>query len=141
MTSKPAPDGGWVRDGEVTPDGGRVRDSEVTLATFGYLGAIFLGPVIPLIVYALQARRSPFLRYHAATAVNLSISGALYALCCLILGGVLLLDSIAVALAVVVPVGFALWVSVLRYLIRGVSAATRGERNAVPSWICARILR
>jgi uncharacterized Tic20 family protein len=141
MTSKPAPDGGRVRDGEVTPDGGRVRDSEVTLATFGYLGAIFLGPVIPLIVYALRARRSPFLRYHAATAVNLSISGALYALCCLILGGVLLLDSITVALIVVLPIGFAIWASVLRYLIRGVIAANRGERNEVPSWICARILR
>jgi uncharacterized Tic20 family protein len=140
MTSKPAPDGGRVRDGEVTPEAGRVRDGEVTLATFGYLGAIFLGPVIPLIVYALRARRSPFLRYHAATAVNLSLTGTLYALCCLILGGVLLLDSLAVALIVAVPVGFAIWVSVLRYLIRGVTAATRGERNQVPSWICAHIL-
>jgi uncharacterized Tic20 family protein len=128
MTSNPA------------PDGGRVRDGEVTWATFGYLGAIFLGPVIPLIVYTLRARRSPFLRYHAATAVNLSITGALYALCCLILGGVLLLDSIAVALVVVIPVGFVLWVSVLRYLIRGISAAIRGERYRVPGWICARIL-
>src|SRR5437870_6402579 len=128
MTSKPA------------TEGGRVRDGEVTLATFGYLGAIFLGPVIPLVVYALRARRSPFLRYHAATAVNLSLTGTLYALCCLILGGVLLLDSIAAALIVVVPVGFALWVTVLRYLIRGVSAATRGERYQVPSWICSLIL-
>jgi len=153
MRSKPAPErgrvgdgemapkGGRVRDGEMAPEGGPVRDGEVTLATFGYLGAIFLGPVIPLVVYALRARRSPFLRYHAATAVNLSITGTLYALCCLILGGVLLLDSITVALVVVVPVGFALWVPVLRYLIRGVSAATRGDRYPVPSWICARILR
>ena len=130
MTSNPASEG--------SP--GRIRDGDMTSATFGYLGAIFLGPVIPLIVYALRARRSPFMRYHAATAVNLSLTGALYGLCCVILGGLLLLDSIAVALVVVLPIGFAIWVSMLWYLIRGVVAANRGERYEVPSWICARIM-
>jgi len=115
-------------------------DGDMTSATFGYLGAIVLGPVIPLVVYALRARRSPFMRYHAATAVNLSLTGLLYALCCLILGGLLLLDSITVALVVVLSVGFVIWVSMLRYLIRGVIAANRGERYEVPSWICARIV-
>ncbi len=130
MTIKPA--------AEESP--GRVRDGDITSATFGYLGAIVLGPVIPLIVYALRARRSPFMRYHAATAVNLSLTGALYAVCCLILGGLLLLDSIAVALIVVIPVGFVIWVSMLRYLIRGVVAANRGESYQAPNWICARII-
>ena len=130
MTSNPASEGGP----------GRIRDGDVTSATFGYLGAIFLGPVIPLIVYALRAGRSPFMRYHAATAVNLSLTGALYGLCCLIVGGLLLLDSLAVALFVVLPIGFAIWVSMLRYLIQGVIAANRGERAEVPSWICARIV-
>lgn len=130
MTSNPASEG--------SP--GRIRDGDMTSATFGYLGAIFLGPVIPLIVYALRAGRSPFMRYHAATAVNLSLTGALYGLCCLILGGLLLLDSIAVALIVVLPIAFAIWVSMLRYLIGGVVAANRGERYEVPSWICARIV-
>ena len=130
MTSNPASEGGP----------GRIRDGDLTSATFGYLGAIFLGPVIPLIVYALRAGRSPFMRYHAATAVNLSLTGALYGLCCLIVGGLLLLDSIAVALFVVLPIGFAIWVSMLRYLIGGVVAANRGERYEVPSWICARIV-
>ena len=119
---------------------GQIRDGDMTSATFGYLGAIFLGPVIPLIVYALRAGRSPFMRYHAATAVNLSLTGVLYGLCCLILGGLLLLDSIAVALVVALPIGFAIWVSMLRYLIGGVVAANRGERYEVPSWICARIV-
>jgi uncharacterized Tic20 family protein len=131
MTSKPASE----------EDLARVRDGDMTSATFGYLGAIFLGPVIPLVVYALRARRSPFLRYHAATAVNLSLTGALYALCCLILGGLLLLDSITAALIVALPVGFAIWVSMLRYLVRGVIAANRGERHEVPDWICAHIVR
>jgi uncharacterized Tic20 family protein len=130
MTSKPAAE----------EDLARVRDGDMTSATFGYLGAIFLGPVIPLGVYALRARRSPFLRHHAATAVNLSLTAMLYALCCLILAGLLLLDSVTAALVVVLPVGFVIWVSTLRYLIRGVIAANHGERQKVPDWICAHIV-
>jgi hypothetical protein len=118
-----------------------VRDAEVTLAAFGYLGAIFLGPVIPLVVYATRSGGRPFLRYHAARALNLSVTGLLYGLCCLILGGLLLLDSLTVALVVAVPIGLALWVTVLRYLIRGLGAANRGERYEVPGWICAQIAK
>jgi uncharacterized membrane protein len=115
-------------------------DREITSATFGYLGAIVLGPVIPLAVYALRARRSPFLRYHTAAAVNLSLTGALYAVCCLILGGLLTLDSVTVALGVALPVAVAVWASMLRYLIRGVGAANRGEEYETPDWICAHIV-
>ena len=118
----------------------RAGEGEMTSATFGYLGAIFLGPVIPLVIYLTAGRRRPFLRYHAARAVNLSITGLLYALCCLILGGLLLLDSLTVALVVAVPIGLALWLSVLKYLIRGISAANRGERYEVPGWICVQVI-
>jgi uncharacterized Tic20 family protein len=115
-------------------------DRDLTSAAFGYLGAIVLGPVIPLAVYALRARRSPFLRYHAAAAANLSLTGALYAVCCLILGGLLMLDSVTAALLVALPVAVAVWASMLRYLIRGAGAASRGEEYQTPDWICARIV-
>jgi len=109
----------------------------VKSATFGYLGAIVSGPLIPLVTYAIGRRRSPFLRFHAAMALNLSLTGVLYALCCLILCGLLLLDSLTAALVVVIPIAFGLWLSVLKYLIRGIGAANRGERYDVPGWICA----
>jgi uncharacterized Tic20 family protein len=118
-----------------------VRDADVTWATSGYLGAIFLGPVIPLVIYVIRRRRSPFMRYHAATALNLSLTWTLYAVCCAIIGGLLLLDSLTVALVVVLPLAFVLWLAMLNYLIRGVGAANRGERYEVPGWICARIAK
>ncbi len=122
------------------PDPG-VRESEVTSVTVGYLGAIVLGPVIPLVVYVAKARKSPFLRYHAATAVNLSLTCLLYGLCCAILGALLVLDSSTItALVIALPLGFVLWVTMLRYLIRGVAAANRGESYDVPQWICARFV-
>ena len=132
MTSKPASHADLAR--------ARDSDSDIRLATFGYLGAIVLGPVIPLVVYAARSRRSPFMRYHAATAVNLSLTAALYGLCCLILGGLLVLDSITAALIVAVPVGLVIWASMLRYLIRGAISASRGERGEMPDWICAHIV-
>ena len=132
MTSKPASEADLAR--------ARDGDSDVRSATFGYLGAIVLGPVVPLVVYAVRSRRSPFMRYHAATAVNLSVTAALYGLCCLILGGLLALDSVTVALALALPVGLVIWASMLRYLIRGVISANRGERREMPDWICAHIV-
>jgi uncharacterized Tic20 family protein len=130
MTSKPASHA----------DLARVQDGDETWATFGYLGAIVLGPVIPLVVYAVRSRRSSFMRYHAATAVNLSLTATLYGLCCLILGGLLSLDSVTVALVVVILVGLVIWASMLRYLIVGVISANRGERREMPDWICAHIV-
>ena len=108
---------------------------------FGYLTAIFLGPPIPLVMYMIGQRRSPFRRFHAATALNLSLTGLMYALCCLILGGMLLLDSLTAALVVVIPIAAGLWLTLLKYLVRGFGAANRGERYDVPAWICARIAK
>ena len=108
---------------------------------FGYLTAIFLGPPIPLVMYMIGQRRSPFRRFHAATALNLSLTGLMYALCCLILGGMLLLDSLTAALVVVIPVALVIWLSALKHLIRGIGAAHRGERYAPPAWICAPIAK
>lgn len=112
----------------------------MTSVRFGYLGAIILGPVIPLIVYAIKARKSSFLRYHAARAVNLSLSCMLYALCCAILGGLLALDSVITALVIALSLGFGIWVTMLVYLIRGVAAANHDEPYDIPQWICARIV-
>ena len=119
----------------------RIPLAEAKPAMFGYLAAIFLGPLIPLVLYLIGRRRSSFRRFHAATALNLSLTGLLYALCCLILCGMLLLDSLTVALVVTIPIALVIWLSVLKYLIRGIGAANRGERYEVPAWICARIAK
>ena len=118
----------------------RIALAEARPAMFGYVGAIFLGPLVPLVLYLIGRRRSPFRRFHAATAFNLSLTGLLYGLCCLILGGLLALDSITVALVVALPVALMIWASMLRYLIRGVISANRGEQSEMPDWICARIV-
>jgi uncharacterized Tic20 family protein len=116
------------------------RDSEVKAAKVGYLGVIVLGPVIPLAIYAVGARRSPFLRQHAAAAVNLSVTCLLYGLCCAIVGGLLALDIVVLGLVIGILLGLALWLTMLRYLIRGVGAAQRGEQDERPGWLSAQVV-
>jgi uncharacterized Tic20 family protein len=140
---RPVPDPRPARD---QPSDGlrlapRIPLSEAKPAMFGYIAAIFLGPFIPLVMYLVARRRSSFRRFHAAMALNLSLTGLLYALCCLILAGLLLLDSFTVALLVAIPVALVIWLSVLKYMIRGIGAANRGERYEVPAWICAQIAK
>jgi uncharacterized Tic20 family protein len=118
-----------------------VSAAEAKSATFGYLGAMFSGPVIPLFVYATSRKGTAFRHHHAATALNLSLTGLLYALCCLILCGMLLLDTLIVALVVTIPITAWLWFSVLRQLVRGSAAANRGEQYDPPAWICAKIAK
>jgi uncharacterized Tic20 family protein len=135
MTREPArPAQGWV------PGSPAVRDTDVTWVTLGYLGAIFTGPLIPLAVYLLRRGSSAFARYHSSRALNLSVTALLYGVCCVILGGMLALDAIALALAVAIPLLLLLWLMMLKYLIRGVLAAHRGEAYQVPGWICATIV-
>jgi uncharacterized protein len=131
MTREPVP--GWAAEPVVA------RDADATWAMLGYLGAIFLGPLIPLAIFAVRRNKSQFMRYHSARAVNLSVTVLLYAVCCGILGGMLALDSVALALAVALPLVFLLWLAMLKYLIRGVVAAQRGEPYEVPGWICATV--
>jgi uncharacterized Tic20 family protein len=117
-----------------------VRDADVTWAMLGYLGAIFTGPVIPLVVYLVKRRKSQFMCYHGGRALNLALTVLLYTVCCLILGALLALDTLTLALAVAIPLVVLLWLAMLRYLIRGVGAAQRGEAYEVPDWICGMIV-
>jgi uncharacterized protein len=111
------------------------------LAMLSYLGVPFLGPVIPLVIYLIKRRSSAFVRYHAAQALNLSITALLYTICVLILGAMLALDSIVVALVVGVALAAALWLATLAFVILAGSRANRGRRYRIPGWLCAAVVR
>jgi uncharacterized Tic20 family protein len=116
-------------------------DAEARTAMFGYLGAIVTGPLIPLAVYVVARRRSWYLRAHTAAAVNLSVTGLLYLVCCAILCGLLMLDNVTVALVVAGGIAAFFWFSMLRHLIRGSVAADHGESYTVPAWLCAQVAK
>ena len=116
-----------------------VDPGDERLATLSYLGVPFLGPLVPLAISLRKGRSSAYTRRHAAQALNLSITTLLFAICVLILGTMLALDSIVVALIVAVPLAVALWLVTLAYVIVAGSSANRGDYYSIPSWICASI--
>ena len=112
---------------------------EWRLAVLGYLGVPFLSVLGPLAVY-LAGRDLAFTRRHAAQALNLAITVLIYNFCALLMGGVLALDSLSVALTVMIPATAALWLIALYYLARCALAASRGGFRQVPAWLCATLV-
>ncbi len=120
---------------------GPPRQQEQTLSVLCYLGAIFLGPVPPLIVYLRRRRDSPFVRRHAAQALNVALTWLLYAVSGAIAGALLALSSVNTTLAIMVPVTAAAWLIMLAQLIRGAVTASRGGFREMPAWICSPLVR
>ncbi len=113
--------------------------SELLLA-IGYLGAICLGPLPPLAVFA-ASRRDPFARRHAVQALNAALTWLLYLVCAVIAGGVLAMVSLTVALAIMIPVTVAGWLVMAMLLVRAAAAAIRGGFRELPGWACATLVR
>jgi len=130
----------------VAPDAAASADRtagppDVGWAMLGYLTVPFFGFLLPLAVYLASLRRSRWLRVHAAQAVNVWLTVTLYELSAAIIGAVLVLDSLTVALAVVVPPVAALWLTTLAFLVRAATAARRGKAYTFPRWLCTPMVR
>jgi uncharacterized Tic20 family protein len=119
----------------------RAGPPDVGWAMLGYLTVPFFGFLLPLAVYLASLRRSRWLRAHAAQAVNVWLTVILYELSAAVIGAMLVLDSLTVALAVVVPLVAALWLATLAFLVRAATAARRGRAYAFPRWLCAPMVR
>jgi uncharacterized Tic20 family protein len=111
------------------------------LAVLSYLSVPFLGFLPPLAVYLITPRTSALARRHATQALNLSLTVLVYNICALILGGLLALDSVGVAVLIIVPLLAALWIVSLVYLVLAGTAASRGGYYQIPGWICATLVR
>jgi hypothetical protein len=116
-------------------------EREGRLAMAAYLSVPFLGFVVPLVVYLTALRRSPWLRAHAAQALNVWITVCLYNLSIALMGTMLALDSLLVAVYVAAPVLLGLWVTAIVILVRAAVTASHGDEYAVPRWLCSRVTR
>ena len=110
-------------------------------AMLGYLTVPLFGFLVPLAIYLTSLRRSPWLRGHAARAVNVWLTVLLYELSAAIIGAMLVLDSPRVALTVVAPLVAALWLTTLAFLARAAAAAYRGQAHTFPRWLCTPLVR
>jgi uncharacterized protein len=121
------------------PHGPATR-AEETLSALSYLGAVF-GPIVPLVVYLTRRHTSWFVRWHAAQALNVSLTGLLYAVSGAIVGGLLSFDSRTAALIVMVPIATIAWLIICVYLVRGALTARRGDAHSMPAWLCSPLVK
>ncbi len=100
---------------------------------FAHLGALiasivamaFLGPLIILLV---QGPKSPFVRRHAVESLNFQIT----LLIALAVGIVLSVLTLGIGLIVVIPVGLAVGVAALVFMVLASIAASNGEDYRYP---------
>src|SRR5579875_1532095 len=122
---------------------GAVPPGHQVWAAAGYAGAAIpvAGFFPPLLVYLLWARRSRFLRAHAAQAANLALTTSLYLVCLVIVAGMLALDSVTLGLAAGAAGLLMLWSALVVQLARGARAAGDGAFRPAAGWLCATFLR
>ena len=108
-------------------------------AALGYLTVPVF--VVPLVIYLRTLRGPRAARRHAAQALSVWLTGALYDLSAVIMGGMLALDSPRAALIVFAPLVAARWLVTLAYLVRAAHAASRGAAFTFPAWLCVRVAR
>lgn len=130
---------GALRDRE--PYGPAGAGSDQLWSLLAYLGMAVFAFIPPLVVYLAKWRESPFVRYHAAQALNLWITAFGYTVSCFIVGVLLALDTAGTALAVTLPLACVIWVSAVGYAIAGGLAAKRGRQRELPRWICSQAVR
>lgn len=112
-----------------------------TLSAASYFGAVIIVPVVPLAIYLARRRTSPFVRWHAAQALNVTLTALLYAISGTIMGALLSFDRAIAALAVMVPLATIGWLVLVAHLIRGAAAARRGGFRQIPAWLCSPLVK
>jgi uncharacterized Tic20 family protein len=111
------------------------QSDDRTWAMMGYLLTFVGGAIAPLIVYLVKKDQSPFVRYHGAQALNLSITSAIYSI------GLFVLAIIAGAVShglgfLLILLYFPLGIAIIVFLIMAAVAANRFEMYRIPSWAC-----
>ena len=106
-----------------------------------YAGVIVLGPVVPLVVYLSTRHGSPFVRQHAAQALNVALTWLLYAVSGAIIGALLSFSTASAALLVMIPLAVIGWLIMVTYLVLAALAASQGGFRRIPAWACSVLIR
>jgi uncharacterized Tic20 family protein len=111
------------------------------VGALSYAGVIVLGPVVPLVVYLSTRHGSPFVRQHAAQALNVALTWLLYAVSGAIIGALLSFSTASAALLVMIPLAVIGWLIMVTYLVLAATAASQGAFRQIPAWVCAVLIR
>jgi uncharacterized Tic20 family protein len=117
------------------------EDDDRLWAMVAYLGVIFFAFLPPLAIYVLKRGESPYVRFHAAQALNLWITAVLYSLSFGIIGAILALDTVATGVVVGVTLITATGLVLLIHAVLAAVAANRGTLYRIAGWICVPMVK
>ena len=118
-----------------------MKVTDETVAAVSYAGVIVAGPVVPLVVYLGARHGPPFLRQHAAQALNAALTWLLYGVSGAIVGALLALSTVRAALLIMIPLAVIGWLVMATYLVLAATAASRGGFRQLPAWACSPLVK
>ncbi|MDX6429115.1 MAG: uncharacterized protein QOE54_1481 [Streptosporangiaceae bacterium] len=124
------------------PEYGQPTGDDTTMALFCYVGALLGGFLVPLILYLIKKNESRFVRFHAAQALNYTLTQMIVFFSVLApLGIVAIVTRQPAILVLAAPVWLYEAVSPYVWMILGAIRSNRGEWYTMPKWTCFRMVR
>jgi len=118
-----------------------MKVTDELVSALSYAGVIAGGPVVPLVIYLSVRHGSPFVRQHAAQALNVALTWLLYGVSGAIIGGLLSFSTARGALLVTVPLAVIGWLVMATYLVLAATAASQGGFRQIPAWVCSVLVK
>ncbi|GAB2846324.1 hypothetical protein GCM10027176_57470 [Actinoallomurus bryophytorum] len=122
------------------PQGNNPAD-DTNWALAAYIGQLIIGVIAPLVVFLVRQDQTPFIRFHAAQALNAALSYLAVFLGGIALAVVTVVAGAPAALIVVIPAMIIFGIVHFVYLIIGAVRAGRLEMYRLPAWICWRMIK
>ncbi|MFC4906535.1 DUF4870 domain-containing protein [Actinomadura gamaensis] len=107
----------------------------LSAVTFGALGLVTW--IAPLVFHTTFKGRSAFVRYHAAQALNVQISGLVVGLTAIALSAA----TLGVGLTLAAPITGIFWLAQFAYTVRATTRAEEGDWYAIPAFLAWPIVR
>ena len=116
--------------------GPRGASDDQMWALLAYLLALVAAIIAPLVIYLVKMNESRYVRFHAAQALNLSITGMIYAVALVIIAIPLAIVTHGIGFILIVLGFIALGVAHLVYIIMGAIRANQGQLFRIPAFLC-----
>jgi uncharacterized Tic20 family protein len=121
--------------------GPRGPSDDQTWALLAYLLGLVASIIAPLVIYLVKRNESRYVRYHAAQALNLGLTGLIYAVAAVVIGILLALATHGLGFILMVLVLLAIGIAHLVYLIMGAVKAYQGQPFQIPAFLCLPMVR
>ncbi len=119
----------------------RGQSDDQMRALLAYILSLVAAIIAPLVIYLVKKNESGYVRYHAAQALNLGITGTIYAIALIIIAIPFGLLTHGFGFILIFLAFAALSIAHLVFLILGAVRSNQGELYRIPAFLCFPMVR